>query len=311
MQCFEADIPLFFSIDDYECQPSKEIVVDDCFRQAGSYHDQKCLNTTKNDTQWAGSPFVEEFTYTVEPSCSDYDERYLIVYIYTQVYHFKQRQKLRLKYKDHLKEKLCSLVKILFVIGETDKSAKNQCYSRYEDILNIETNLYKDILRINIIDSYYNLAYKGLGAIHWISKKCKLKTPFVLKMDDDIDLNLNKLLNTMQTMDCRYRNYEICLVINPKNINGVVRVFWHKFNTKLSEYKDKEYPSTCVGHAVLMTRLAAENMYTIAKNNSLPVYKVDDVYFGAFLRRRSCLRLGLLSETESNYAIVDDDYKEW
>ncbi|KAI9566052.1 troponin C [Daphnia sinensis] len=55
-----------------------------------------------------------------------------------------------------------------------------------------ETNVHKDIIQIDMIDSYRNLTLKVAGVLNWINRNCKTAN-FVFKVDDDIYVNVHNL----------------------------------------------------------------------------------------------------------------------
>ena len=301
--------PLFPHIDNYNCGVGSTIAVKDCFKAGNVYHHEpECLAATENDPKWTGLPFVENFTFNIEPKCRDYDNRQLIIYIYSKVNHFNERVMNRVTYNAWLQDNLCTKVKLLFVIGKMERKYTQKCHSEYEKLLKTEVDIYNDILQMNNIDSYYELAYKGFATIYWISKRCKLKTPFLLKMDDDMMLELGKLLKTVELLSCKYKKYQLCNVINS---GGVLRMFNNKYRIPYTEYQAEYYPPYCGGHGMLMTQSTAENMYDVAKREKLPIFRIDDAYFGGLLRRKSCVRMAYLNESDSDYEIISLNVTEW
>ena len=127
--------PLFAYIDNYNCDLVGRVTVEDCFKAGKVYHHEpECLIATEDDPKWAGLPFVDNFTYNIEPNCRDYDNRHLIIYVYSMVYHFKERLMSRLTYKVCLRDNLCTKVKILFVIGEMERKYTQKCHSEHEKL---------------------------------------------------------------------------------------------------------------------------------------------------------------------------------
>ena len=67
-------------------------------------------------------------------------------------------------------------------------------------MLKDEAAKYKDILQLNFTDTYRNLTLKTLTSFKWIHSKCS-HVPFYLKIDDDIYVELDKIL---QVFGLRY-----------------------------------------------------------------------------------------------------------
>ena len=81
-------------------------------------------------------------------------------------------------------------------------------------------------------------------------------------------------------------------------------MFNNKYRIPLSEYQEEVYPPYCGGHGILMTQATAENMYDVAKREKLPIFRIDDIYFGGLLRRKSCVHIAKLIESDSDYTII-------
>lgn len=62
-----------------------------------------------------------------------------------------------------------------------------------------ENDLYNDIIRLKIIDTYDNLTLKALSMLMWTDIYCP-KSLFLLKVDDDMYINVDRLLNFIETL---------------------------------------------------------------------------------------------------------------
>ena len=56
----------------------------------------------------------------------------------------------------------------------------------------------KDVLQFSIVDKYENLSFKTLSAYLWNWRKYKSGFDWIIKMDDDIDVKLNKILTKLE-----------------------------------------------------------------------------------------------------------------
>ena len=63
--------------------------------------------------------------------------------------------------------------------------------------LDKEKNEYGDILQLSIEEGYENLAYKTLAGFAWIWRQYGENLQWIIKLDDDLDLNLDKFLNKL------------------------------------------------------------------------------------------------------------------
>ncbi|XP_049875546.1 beta-1,3-galactosyltransferase 4-like [Pectinophora gossypiella] len=77
---------------------------------------------------------------------------------------------------------------LAFVIGQPPQ--------KYQKRLAREDVLYGDVIQGNWVDSYSNLTLKVLSMLEWADTYCP-RAPRVLKTDDDVFLNLPRLLNML------------------------------------------------------------------------------------------------------------------
>ncbi|XP_017152867.1 beta-1,3-galactosyltransferase 5-like isoform X1 [Drosophila miranda] len=78
-------------------------------------------------------------------------------------------------------------VGIAFVLGRTTNATLNEA-------LNKENYIYGDMIRGNFIDSYFNLTLKTISMLEWADTHCP-NVKFILKTDDDMFINVPKLLD--------------------------------------------------------------------------------------------------------------------
>ena len=72
-----------------------------------------------------------------------------------------------------------SNVTLLFAIGLPKVHERDK-----EHMLRKEIAQYGDLLRLDYVEDYHKLSYKGLGVFSWI-RKCSEKLKFLIKGDDD------------------------------------------------------------------------------------------------------------------------------
>jgi hypothetical protein len=78
----------------------------------------------------------------------------------------------------------------LFVVGSNDDDNNNGSSS---DFIQTEASTHNDILMIDTYDNYRNLVYKHLAIVNWMSQFCQ-NTTYVVKLDDDVYVNLKPLI---------------------------------------------------------------------------------------------------------------------
>ncbi|XP_060091114.1 beta-1,3-galactosyltransferase 5-like [Heteronotia binoei] len=139
-----------------------------------------------------------------------------------------------------------------------------------------ESSLYKDIIRKDFLDTYYNLTLKTLMGLEWIHKFCSLSS-FVMKTDSDMFVNT-------------YYLTELLLKRNKTNrfFTGVLRIHDHpvrypgsKWYVNKREYPGRKYPPFCSGTGYVLSTDLASEVYLIS--NKVPYFKLEDVFVGLCL----------------------------
>lgn len=155
-------------------------------------------------------------------------------------------------------------VSVAFLLGQTndDKMSK---------ILSLEQDMYRDVIRGNFIDSYSNLTLKTISALEWVRDYCP-KVKFVLKTDDDMFINVPRLLSFVNK---RSKDRNI--------IFGRLARKWKPIRNKKSKYyvsqaqfKPEIFPDFTTGPAYLLSGDIVEKLY----NGSLAqtYLKLEDVF---------------------------------
>ena len=76
--------------------------------------------------------------------------------------------------------------------------------------------IYGDILQLSINDGYQNLAYKTLSAYAWIWQTFDNSLNWIIKLDDDLDLKMNKILDRLPLNESQSYPYVHCPSIHHK-----------------------------------------------------------------------------------------------
>ena len=56
-----------------------------------------------------------------------------------------------------------------------------------------ENDKYKDVIVEDFVDTYYNLTVKSVMLLRWVEHNC-VNAKFIMKMDDDVYLNVDNLM---------------------------------------------------------------------------------------------------------------------
>ncbi|XP_036345291.1 beta-1,3-galactosyltransferase 5-like [Rhagoletis pomonella] len=155
-------------------------------------------------------------------------------------------------------------VSIAFVLGRTT----NESVSKE---LSIENFIYGDVIRGNFIDSYTNLTLKTISTLEWVDLHCQ-HAKFILKTDDDMFINVPKLL---QFIDGHSKNKRV--------IYGRLAKQWKPIRNKKSKYyvstdqfSQPLFPPFTTGPAYLLTSDVIHMLYEKCLHQ---VYlKLEDVF---------------------------------
>uniref|UniRef100_A0A1Q3FX12 Hexosyltransferase n=2 Tax=Culex tarsalis TaxID=7177 RepID=A0A1Q3FX12_CULTA len=155
-------------------------------------------------------------------------------------------------------------ISIGFMLGRTQDQ-------RIEDQLSAENYMYSDLIRGNFIDSYKNLTLKTISLLEWTATNCPNAT-YLLKTDDDMFINVPKLLQFIET----HLSYK-------RSIFGRLAKKWKPIRNKKSKYyvSPEQYfppvfPPFTTGPAYLMTSDIILDLYN--KSLSQTYLKLEDVY---------------------------------
>lgn len=167
---------------------------------------------------------------------------------------------------DDIKEEN-AVVKVLFLTGVPETASAVQA------LLYAENRKHGDIIQENFIDSYGNLSIKTGMLLKWVCKYSKSNISFVLKVDDDVYVNLYKLVYKLRHMQVPSKILIGSIISNAKPITD----HQSKYYNPTQIYNHEFYPEYLVGPAYLMTFEAAKKLYETALNTRL--LQLEDVYY--------------------------------
>jgi hypothetical protein len=131
--------------------------------------------------------------------------------------------------------------------------------------------LYDDIIRGRFVDSYNNLTLKTISMLEWVDQHCP-KASFILKTDDDMFINVPKLLQFIEKKQADKRTIYGRLAKKWKPIRNKKS----KYYVSLEQYKPATFPPFTTGPAYLLTRDCVRDLYEKALNETY--LKLEDVY---------------------------------
>jgi len=147
-------------------------------------------------------------------------------------------------------------------------------------LLRQESRVFNDLIMVNVKDNYFNILEKNLAAFDWVLKMCS-NVFYVIKLDDDVFVNVNLLLNHLLThkeLNPKVEHFTYCnLITNAKPI----REKKSKWNVNSKAYPFEVYPPYCEGFAYI-TNI---NTLKLMKQQSeiIPRLWIDDLYLTGLL----------------------------
>ncbi len=123
------------------------------------------------------------------------NKRSVFVAVISAPSNFEKRNIIRKTWKNHLKmvhrKNILGIAGFGFILGLPQNDV-------IQIIIEEESKMHGDIIQIGIPDFYRNLSLKVAGLLNWLFRRCA-KIDFVLKVDDDVYVNVWNLVHFIQT----------------------------------------------------------------------------------------------------------------
>ena len=198
--------------------------------------------------------------------CEDIHENVLVtILVISAPDHFKQREAIRNSWG---KTKDNKEVVLSFLVGLSDNTTVDKAVAD-------ESAKNGDVIVNNINDSYQNLSLKTISAFAWFTQFCS-KAPFLLKVDDDMFVQIDKLLKIIRL----YLSKEN---VGSKSILGNIAKKWHpvrnpksKYLITVAEYPAEIFPDFATGPGYLVSQEAAKALVPVAMNHKY--LHLEDVF---------------------------------
>lgn len=158
-----------------------------------------------------------------------------------------------------------------------------------DDSIAAENYMYNDIIRGRFVDSYNNLTLKTISMLEWVDEHCP-KASFILKTDDDMFINVPKLLQFAEKKHADKRTIYGRLAKKWKPIRNKKS----KYYVSLEQYKPPIFPQFTTGPAYLLTSDCVSDLYKKALN--LTYLKLEDVYTTGIVAQEVNVKRVLVNE---------------
>ena len=219
-----------------------------------------------------------------DPGCDKYNDKQLVLYVYSDTYNFQTRQEVRdlfNYYYDSSETGLIFLVALPRVTNSND-----------EELLHREMSSFRDILRLNFTDTYNNISYKGLGFFKWI-KKCGSDVKYIAKADDNEQKTFGRLFvayKFLRQLDPDFKSQIIYCLSGLLNVDVHGRKGRREHEVDKFEFSGDYWPKYCRGDlGTFIPTNIIDNLLAAAQDTS--IMRIEDAYFTGLLRVRACLQI--------------------
>ena len=236
-----------------------------------------------------------ELGYHLVPVLPDMDTQTLLVYVMCRPDRYERRKLIRdtwgnhsLFYEDGLKQ-----LSVFFTLGLTNFSNrhkniennqttnkepgnKKRDHSVLHQAIIDESDLYHDILLLDMYDNYDNLTLKGLMTMRWIMKHTSAK--HMLKVDEDMMVNPFGWIHLTKELTKHRRT----CCITGKPFVGAHPNRQGKYGVSRESYPSDNYPNFVAGPTYMLTRDAMAAILEMSEHVT-ERFRLEDVYLLAIL----------------------------
>jgi len=189
--------------------------------------------------------FKAGFVIPNSDACDDSHENVLVtILVISAPDHFKQREAIRHTWGNTSQNKE---VVFSFLVGLSDNSTLSKAVTE-------ESEKNGDVIMNNIADLYQNLSLKTISAFVWLKQFCP-KSKFLLKVDDDMFVQVERLLEMIHEMMLK--------IEKPRIILGNISRGWKpvrnpqsKYLITEAQYPGENYPDFATGPSYLVSSQA-------------------------------------------------------
>lgn len=218
---------------------------------------------------------INEYPYKFlhKPDCYNDDGEFeasmkLTIVVKSSVLHFKKRMAIRETWGFEQQLWPDVAIRTVFNLG-----LSNHAYFR--DQIDIESEVFQDIIQSNFMDSYYNNTLKTVMGMQWAVQTCKL-TDFFFFVDDDFVVSIENLINLIK--ENKYNKYTHLYLGHIHAQSVPFRDPTHKWYVSTIEFPDDVYPPFAAGGAVLYSRTGLQLIRKGISNSKH--FRLDDVFIG-------------------------------
>lgn len=138
----------------------------------------------------------------------------------------------------------------------------------------------------NFPEAYRNLPYKHVMALRWAANHNCIQTKFIIKMDDDIVVDLYRLTKYLHSLETRYYGQPIRHFLGGYVFSKVVPIRKHqnKWFVTNEEFSGDMYPDYLSGWLYVTTPYTAKLLTAAASKADAKIFWIDDTWITGILR---------------------------
>ena len=206
--------------------------------------------------------------------CKGNERLLYLVVVHTSTVNFERRKSLRETWAN-INIRQTFTKRLVFLLGKPHNESTQM-------LIRKESECYGDIVQGNFLDTYQNLTHKAVLGLRWITENCR-KVKFIVKVDDDVFVNIFKLVDEIFTQNTNKTRTILCEVRRKDIIHRTGKWMVEKNYFPKMEHWPTPY---CPGFFVIMTADIIPELYEKAK--IVPFLWLDDVYvFGLLAGKTS------------------------
>lgn len=209
-----------------------------------------------------------------EPDICEQQKPFLVVMVPVAPQQLEARDAIRITWGNEsvVQGKNITVLFMLGLCGDTEEVNE-------QDRLNSESQQHHDLIQSNFKDSYKNLTIKTMVIMDWLATRCP-QASYAMKIDSDMFLNLENLMNMLLAPDIPKENYITGMVMRNR---PVVRDQFSKWYVPKELYPKDVYPTYLLGMGYVFSNDLPEKLVNVSKD--IQPFYIEDAYVGLCLEK--------------------------
>ncbi|XP_058010708.1 UDP-GlcNAc:betaGal beta-1,3-N-acetylglucosaminyltransferase 9 [Ahaetulla prasina] len=148
----------------------------------------------------------------------------------------------------------------------------------WETLVRQESQLYRDILLWDFLDTFFNLTLKEIHFLSWADEFCS-RTKFIFKGDADVFVNMENIVNFLESCNPSEDLFVGDIIYNAQPI----RIRKSKYYIPITMYGLGMYPAYAGGGGFLLSISTLKKLAQAC--TQVELFPIDDVFLGMCLQR--------------------------